>query len=147
MSYSTQAPIVLQNPDSETTSPPLTIKQQTDHNEDLLHLRDQDNVQFGKIYKDGSLEITQISAGGGSPAIYGSGYTGNIGVKGYSYQNAGVYGRAEGASGVAIRAEGEAGAKAIEVPSGGVFLNLPTSNPGVAGQLWADAGVVKVSAG
>tara|TARA_R100001163_G_C4950090_1_gene118218 strand:- start:298 stop:462 length:165 start_codon:yes stop_codon:yes gene_type:complete len=25
--------------------------------------------------------------------------------------------------------------------------NLPTSDPGVAGQLWADSGVVKVSSG
>ena len=27
-----------------------------------------------------------------------------------------------------------------------VFLNLPTSDPGVSGALWADAGVVTVSA-
>jgi len=29
---------------------------------------------------------------------------------------------------------------------GGVFLNLPTSDPSVSGQLWNDGGTVKVSA-
>ena len=28
-----------------------------------------------------------------------------------------------------------------------IFSNLPTSDPAVAGQLWADSGVVTVSAG
>lgn len=31
--------------------------------------------------------------------------------------------------------------------SGAVILTLPTSDPAVAGQLWNDTGVVKVSAG
>jgi hypothetical protein len=45
-------------------------------------------------------------------------------------------------------AEGTGTTRALSLPNASIFMaNLPTSDPGVAGQLWADSGVVTVSAG
>lgn len=138
------------------TGPTLTKQAEVGQTDPLLVLRDETGDVAVAAYasslimghEDNSNSYLALPAEYGELLLSPPGITGYAIVSSSAVKTFAEVRASAGQTDPLLRLNDDNGNAVFEVrPDGGIFTDLPTANPNVAGRLWNDGGTVKVSAG